>query len=80
MGQKRRYETLVGSYLDGVKIVPFLTSSGFSHIYEDTNTLVSSYLDRLQIVPYIHQKQQPIPADALSNDSEALFKQNTIVK
>ena len=62
---------LVGSYLDSVQIVSFLTSSDFSHIYEDTNNLVGSYLDSLQIVPYNHEKLQTIPAD--TNDSEKLF-------
>ena len=56
-----------------MQIVPFFTSSDFSHIYEDTNTLVGSYLDSVQIVPYNHQKHHPIPADALPNDSEALL-------
>ena len=66
-------KALIGSYLDTVQIVPFSTSSDFSHIYEDTNTLVGSYLDSVQIVPYNHQKHHPIPADALPNESMALF-------
>ena len=46
-------KTLVGSYLDNVQLVPFFTSSDFSHVYEDTNILVGSYLDSVQIVPFL---------------------------
>ena len=56
-----------------MQIVPFFTSSDFSHIYDDTNTLVGSYLDKVHIVPYIYQKHFPIPDDALPNGSKALF-------
>ena len=56
-----------------MQIVPFFTSSDFSHINEDTNTLVGSYLDSVYRVPYYHQKHHPIRAGALPNDSEALL-------
>ena len=73
-GTEKKMRKPVGSYLDSVQILPFFTSSGFSHIYEDTNTLVGSYLDSVQIVPYNHKKHHTLPADVLPSASEDLFE------
>ena len=71
--EKKIRKTFFGSYLVSVQIVPFFTSSGFSHIYEDTNTLVRSYFDTVQIVPYNHKKHHTLPADVLPSASEDLL-------